>query len=90
MHLEPLMDARVHASCDDGLDLQSFARQEMFTVSNAIVGSDAASVPERWRGQVLRGVLSFRENVVPEALPLSQSFIKLSHQELRCVRRGGG
>ena len=44
VHLEPLMDARVHASCDDGLDLQSFVRQEMFTVS-AIVGSDAASVP---------------------------------------------
>ena len=62
-------------------------RQEMFTVSSAIVGSDAASVPERWRGQVLRGVLSSRENVVPEELPLTQSFIELSHQELRCVRR---
>ena len=53
MHLEPLMDARVHASCDEGLDLQSFARQEMLLVSNAIVGSDAASVPVRGRERTL-------------------------------------
>ena len=26
---------------------------------------------------------------MPEELPLSQSFIELSHQELRCVRQGG-
>ena len=47
------MDARVHASCDEGLDLQSFARQEMLLVSSAIVGSDAASVPERERERTL-------------------------------------
>ena len=44
VHLEPLMDARVHASCDDGLDLQSFVRQEMFTVSNAIDGEGRSCV----------------------------------------------
>ena len=40
-----------------------FARQEMFIVYTAVVGSDTASVPERWRGQVLHGILSSRENV---------------------------
>ena len=43
MHLKRWMDGRVHASGDDGLDLQASARQGMFIVSIAIVGSDAAS-----------------------------------------------
>ena len=47
-------------------------------------------MPESWRGQILHGVLGPRENVVPEQLPLGQSIIELSHQELRCVRREGG
>ena len=48
MHLkQPVMDARVHASGNEGQDLQASARQGMFIVSIAIVGSDAASVPER-------------------------------------------
>ena len=31
-----------------------------------------------------------RKNVGPDELPRGQSFIELSHQELRCVRREGG
>ena len=54
-------------SSDEGLDLQAFARQEMFIVSIAIVGSDAAGVLERWRGQILHGIHGPRECVVPES-----------------------
>ena len=91
MHLkQPLMDASIHASGDEGLNLQAFARPGMSIVSTAIVGRDATSVPERWRKQVLHGVLRSRENVVPEELPLGQGFVELSHQELGCVRREGG
>ena len=68
VHLEqPLMDARVHASGDESLDLQALAPQGMFIVS------DAASVPERWRRQILHCVLGPREHVVPEELPLGQA-----------------
>ena len=49
------MDTRVRAGGDESLDLHAFARQMMF-VSITIVRSDAPSVPERWRGQVLHGV----------------------------------
>ena len=52
--------------------------------------SDAASVPDRRRGPILHVALGSSEDVVPEELPLGQSFIKLSHQELGCVRREGG
>ena len=84
VHLkEPLMDARVHASGEESLDLQAFTRQEMLIVSVTTVKSDAASVPERWRGQILHGVVS-------EELPLGPSFIKLTQQELHCVRREEG
>ena len=52
VHLkQPLMDTRVRAGGDESLDLHAFARQVMFVVSITIVRSDAASVPERWRGQ---------------------------------------
>ena len=67
------MDARVHASGDKGLDLQALACQ----------GRSPSPSPSS--GVMPRA--SLRENVVPEELPLGQSFIVLSHQELRCVRR---
>ena len=44
----------------------------------------------RWRGQVLRGVLSSRENVVPEELPLGQSLIELSPPGAALRSPGGG
>ena len=75
--------------CDRSL-LQALARLEVFVVSIPIARSDAASVPERWRGQILHGVLGPREYVVTEELPLGQIFIELTQQELRCVRREGG
>ena len=80
------MDTRVRAGGDESLDLHALARQVTF-VSITIVRSDAASVPERWRGQVLHGVLGPTEYVVPEELPFGQGFIKLTQQEMRCVRR---
>ena len=82
VHLkQPLMDTRLHAPGDESLDLHAFARLGVLVVSIAIVQSDAASVPEIWRGQVLHGVLGPREYVVPEELPFSQGFIKLTQQE---------
>ena len=68
VHLKQhLMDTRVRAGGDESLDLHAFARQVMF-VSITIVRSDAASVPERWRGQVLHGVPGSVEYVLPEEL----------------------
>ena len=89
MHLKQhLTDTRVHAGGDEGLDLQASARQEMFIVSIASIRSDAANVPERWGGQILHGSPSV--NAVPEELPFGQGFVKLTQQELRCVRGEGG
>ena len=45
------------------MDLQALRRQEKFIVSITITGSDATSVPERWRGQVLHGVLGSQEHI---------------------------
>ena len=90
VHLkQPLSGARVHDRGDEDLDLQALARQGMFVVSNAPSGSDAASVLDRRRRQILH-VVPGSSDVVPKELTLCQSFIKLSHQELGCVRREGG
>ena len=58
VHLEQLlMDARVHAGGDWGLDLQGLACQGVLVVSITIVQSDAAGVPQRGGGLVACGVL---------------------------------
>ena len=83
VHLkQPLTDTRVHAPGDERLYPHEFSRQGMFVVSITIVRSDAVSVPEGWRRQVLHGVLGSREHVAPEELPLSQGFIELTQQAL--------
>ena len=79
--------ARVHASGDEGLDLQAFPGQGMLVVSVATVRSDAPSVPEGGNGQILHGVFGPREDVAPGKLTLSQGFVKLSQLDLGRVRR---
>ena len=86
VHLkQPLTDACVHASGDESLDGDVLRphhhRQECCR--------ERASLRER-RVQILHGIPGPREYVVPEELPLGQSFIKLTQHELRCVRRAGG
>ena len=44
-------------------------------------------MPERWRRQILHGVVGSREYVAPEEFKLSQGFIKLIQEELRRVHR---
>ena len=86
------MDARVHASGDESLDLQALAGQVVFIISVTVVKSDAANVPERWIGQKMYGVLGPREYVAPEELLLDKSVIKLTQQScaafVRKARQG--
>ena len=82
MHLKQAwMHARVHASGDEGLDLQTFLGQECSS-------SPSPSSPRACQsGQIPHGVLDPREDVAPGELALSQGFVKLPQLGLGRVRR---
>ena len=76
------MHARVHASGDEGLDLQAFPGQGVLVVPIAIVQGDASSVPKGEGGLILHGLFDSTEDVAPGKFTLSQGFVWLSQKKL--------
>ena len=88
MHLEQAqMHARVHASGNEGLDLQAFPGQGVLVVPTASVWGDAPSVPKGGSGLILHGLFDSREGVAPGKFTLSQSFVWLSQKKLSRIGR---
>ena len=56
----------------------------------AIVGSDAAGVPQGGGGLVLHGVLSPRKNIAPQKFAFGLGSVELSNQDLGSGCREGG
>ena len=67
------LDARVHASGYEGLDLQPFPGQEVLVVPITIVRSGASRMSRRGSGLILHGVLGPREDVAPRSARASSA-----------------
>ena len=69
------MHTRVHASGDEGLDLQAFPVPAVLVVPIDIVRSEASGVPQGEGGLILRGLFDPREDVARGKFTDSQSFV---------------